>query len=141
MGHLDVSCGVKGKLQTPINIVKIQGMKIIFLASWCYRQLKRVTEVLLFSKTAGHASRSQGCPQTIAHSDFAIYSFLVTCHLLFPNYCRIIFILIRYVLSTHKNHCLALSTLKKLLSTLKFRDIPVKGDSGNQTLMSYSNIL
>ncbi len=47
------------------------------------------------------------------YSDFAIYSCWL-CYLLFPIYSRIIVILIRYVLST----------LQKLLSTPKFRDIP-----------------
>ncbi len=70
-----------------------------------------------------HPRLCQGCPQALAHSDFAIYSSWL-CYLLFPSNSRIIVILIRYALSTHKNNYLALSNLQISLSTLKFLDIP-----------------
>ena len=65
----------------------------------------------------------RGCPQAVAHNDFAIYSCWLR-YLLFPNYSRIIVILIRYALSTDKNLCLALCTVQISLSTLRFWDIP-----------------
>ncbi len=65
----------------------------------------------------------QGCLQAIAHSDCAIYSNMM-CYLLFQNYCRIVVIWVQCALSTLKNQCLALSALRKLLSTLQFRDTP-----------------
>ena len=66
----------------------------------------------------------QGCPQAIAHSDWAIYSNELH-YLLFQNYCRITVMWVLYALSTYENQCLALSILGKSLSTLKFRDTPV----------------
>ena len=59
----------------------------------------------------------------IAHSVFSIYSYGLR-YLLFPNYITIIVILVRYALSTHRDHRRALSTPRKSLSTLKFLDTP-----------------